>query len=174
MSSGAAHRRATQRAQALADIEDVGTQLEAGELDQPTADRLIARYRLELETLDSTHVEPVAPSATSSRRMVGAAVLIVAFVGVSVVAFGAIRPRDEGRITPGSSGFDLDEVTNDQMEAVIAANPDLPEVAAMRIALADRYFDEAAFSDALPHYLTALEGRSIRGARHGHWPGSDG
>ena len=158
MSSGAAHRLPTQRAQALADIEDVGTQLEAGELDQPTADRLIARYRLELETLDSTHVEPVAPSATSSRRMVGAAVLIVAFVGVSVVAFGAIRPRDEGRITPGSSGFDLDEVTNDQMEAVIAANPDLPEVAAMRIALADRYFDEAAFSDALPHYLTALEG----------------
>ena len=53
------------------------------------------------------------------------------------------------------------------MEAVIAANPDVPQVAAMRLSLADRYFDEGSFSSALPHYLGALEGTldSTRRAR---------
>ena len=56
-------------------------------------------------------------------------------------------------------------MTNDQMEAVIAANPGVPEIAAMRLALADRYFEEGRFSSALPHYLDALDGRLDRGRR---------
>ena len=51
------------------------------------------------------------------------------------------------------------------MESVIAANADLPEVAGMRIALGDRYFNEGAHSDALRHYLPALDGRLDKTSR---------
>ncbi len=46
---------------------------------------------------------------------------------------------------------DLDNVTNEEMEKVITDNPDIYP---MRIALANRYFDEINYSNALPHYMT--------------------
>ena len=49
---------------------------------------------------------------------------------------------------------DLDNVTNEEMEKVITDNPDIYP---MRIALANRYFDEINYSNALPHYMYVAE-----------------
>ena len=49
---------------------------------------------------------------------------------------------------------DLENVTNEEMEKVINDNPDIYP---MRIALANRYFDEINYSNALPHYMYVAE-----------------
>ena len=49
---------------------------------------------------------------------------------------------------------DLDNVTNEEMEKVITDNPDIYP---MRIALANRYFDEINYTNALPHYMYVAE-----------------
>ena len=44
----------------------------------------------------------------------------------------------------------LEDVSNDEMEKVIELNPD---IFPMRIALANRYFEEFNYSSALPHFM---------------------
>ena len=166
------YRQMSRYQQVVQDIDAVKDQHEAGDLDRVTAEFLLARYESELETLQETDSTD-SPPTIGKRRWVGALVLIGVFTAVAVLAYGAIRPREGGFVTGDigtgdvETGIDLDAVTNDQMEAVIASNPDIPQVAAMRLALADRYFDEGAFSDGLPHYLAALEGEldSVRRSR---------
>ena len=48
----------------------------------------------------------------------------------------------------------LEDVTNEEMEAVILENPN---IFPMRVALANRYFDELDYSNALPHYMYVAE-----------------
>jgi len=152
------------RSQALieADIRDVQRQLAEGELDAATARRLIERYRQELDSMEAGTEDEVPDKALpsrSGRRLTGTLLLIGAVIAVSVTAYLAIRPREGGFVTGNmETQVDLSEVTNDQMEAVIAANPDVPGIAAMRLSLADRYFEAGEFSNALPHYLGALDG----------------
>ena len=150
------------RALIEADIRDVRRQLAEEELDAATAGQLIERYRQELATIEAGTADGVlepAPPGRSGRRLAGTLLLIGAVIVVSVTAYLAIRPREGGFVTGYSeTPVDLSEVTNDQMEAVIAANPDVPEIAAMRLSLADRYFEAGEFSNALPHYLGALDG----------------
>ncbi len=150
------------RALIEADIRDVRRQLAADELDAATARQLIERYRQELDSIEAGTDDGVpeqAGPARSGRRLAGTLLLIGAVVAVSVTAYLAIRPREGGFVTGNAEApVDLSEVTNDQMEAVIAANPDVPEIAAMRLSLADRYFEAGEFSNALPHYLGALDG----------------
>jgi Tfp pilus assembly protein PilF len=55
------------------------------------------------------------------------------------------------------SNQDLSEVSNETMEAVIAANADDPQVNGMRLALAERYFEARDYRAAFPHYLTVAE-----------------
>lgn len=145
-----------------ADIRDVRRQLAEEELDAATARRLLERYRQELDAIDAGAEDGVpepAPPGRSGRRPAGTLLLIGAVIAVSVTAYLAIRPRESGFVTGNMEApVDLSEVTNDQMEAVIAANPDVPEIAAMRLRLADRYFEAGEFSNALPHYLGALDG----------------
>jgi tetratricopeptide (TPR) repeat protein len=52
---------------------------------------------------------------------------------------------------------DLSEVSNETMEAVIAANADNPQVDGMRLALAERYYEEGDYRSAFPHYLAVAE-----------------
>ena len=150
------------RALVEADIRDVRRQLAEEELDADTARRLIERYRHELDAIDEGAGDGVPEQAgpgRSGRRLVGTLLLIGAVIAVSVTAYLAIRPREGGFVTGNmETPVDLSAVTNDQMEAVIAANPDVPEIAAMRLSLADRYFEAGEFSNALPHYLGALDG----------------
>ena len=170
--------RAPDRRRDLAeqDIRDVRRQLADGELDPTTARRLIERYRREIVTIDA-HADPVESGdgspgppepAPTGRRLAGTLLMVGAVIVVSVTAYLAIRPRQGGFVTGNAeAAVNLSEVTNDQMEAVIAANPEVPEIAAMRLRLADRYFEAGEFSSALPHYLGALEGvlDSMRRAR---------
>ena len=51
----------------------------------------------------------------------------------------------------------LANVTNEEMESVIDQNPDIYP---MRMALANRYFDEVNYSEALPHYMYIAENES--------------
>ena len=48
----------------------------------------------------------------------------------------------------------LANVTNEEMESVIDQNPDIHP---MRMALANRYFDDLDYSQALPHYMYIAE-----------------
>jgi thioredoxin-like negative regulator of GroEL len=51
-------------------------------------------------------------------------------------------------------GRDLSTVTNEELEAVVAQNPD---VVPMRLALARRYFEAGEFDKALDHYFKVLD-----------------
>ncbi len=56
--------------------------------------------------------------------------------------------------TTTRTNTDLDNITNQEMEKVINENPDIHP---MRIALANRYFEEINYSNALPHYMYVAE-----------------
>lgn len=91
--------------------------------------------------------------------LVGGLVLAGAFAGI-VVAAGFFLQDDPVGASTGIAeleGRDLDEVSNETMEAVIAANLDNPQVSGMRLALAERYYTEGAYSAAFPHYLAVAE-----------------
>ena len=49
---------------------------------------------------------------------------------------------------------ELDNVTNEEMEIVIGENHDIYP---MRVALANRYFDDVNYSKALPHFMYVAE-----------------
>lgn len=167
-------RVAEQIAQANRDLAEIAEQVEAGEIDAKTAARLGEKYRSERDALQEqltgevrnapSHPEEVGAPLVTRRRMVGASVLIVASV---VLAFVVVRtvgtgePAAEGvasAVVAGDS-VNLDDVTNEEMEAVVAENPD---IAPMRLALADRYFAEGEFSNALTHYMYVLETLGVK------------
>jgi tetratricopeptide (TPR) repeat protein len=63
------------------------------------------------------------------------------------------------------AGQDLENVSNQTMEAVIAANADHPQVDGMRLALAERYYEEEDFSSAFPHYFAIVESPNASAAQ---------
>ena len=153
--------------QVATDIADVDQQEIAGELDTDSADRLRATYRAERtrleERLDELASEDAPPPAGRSRRRVavGVALLVLGFAAVTAVLLGTVRQRAPGELATGGiagevagGNVDLSEVTNEEMEEVVAANP---EVVGMRLALARRYFEAGEFDAALPHFMTILE-----------------
>ena len=142
-----------------ADLADVELQEASGELDEVEASRLRDTYEAERATLRDAEVAAEAPPTSRRRVMVGAAILIVGAVALTIGVVVTINDRDPGDlITGGIAGEgqerDLTTVTNEEMEEVVAANPD---VVPMRLALAARYFNEGDFSAALGHYLEVLD-----------------
>lgn len=106
---------------------------------------------------DSTQ-QPRAEPSTVRRRLIGGLILVGGFAAIVVVA-GALLQERSGPVS-GAAGVDienLDEVSNETMEAVIAANLDNPQITGMRLALAERYFAEGDFRSAFPHYLAIAE-----------------
>ena len=160
----AAARIADQLDQIELDLAEVEEQQAAGELDEEIAGRLRATYHAEAARLRSSMAEPEPPTSGRSRsRMVAGAVVlglgVMVIVVAAVVSLGDRTPG--GNATGGiatdvltGGGVDLDSVSNEQMEAVIADNPD---IVPMRLALARRYFQAGEFSDALRHYLYILD-----------------
>jgi tetratricopeptide (TPR) repeat protein len=152
------------------EIADVDRQLDAGDIDSVTADKLRQRYTGELEVLiDRRTAEPVvapASAANPTGRMSVRALVGSVIVGAAVVAIGvfAIVSFNDDSISgvegvalaalEGTEGGDLDTVTNAEMEAVISENPD---IVPMRLALARRYFEEGDFGRALDHYFEVLD-----------------
>ena len=170
-------RIADQIEQVDRDLAEVDEQVEAGELDEATADRLRNSYRKERAALEerfsnceiSLADEPPEPSDTApqtrsrGRAIAGAAIVGIAAVVVAVVAIVSLQERTPaGESTDGvatavlenGGARDLASVGLDEMEAVVAQNPDIP---GMRLALADRYVEAGDYSKALGHYMIVLE-----------------
>ncbi|MDH3261233.1 MAG: hypothetical protein OEM84_09710 [Acidimicrobiia bacterium] len=159
---------------AARDLTELAEQVEAGEIDQATAEALRANYQAEVDDVaaqlaalarldQQRSSEPKAETPgmqpRSTRRAVIGSVAVIAALSVAILfAARDINPEPASPATdsgaPGELTIDPNTVSNEQLEEVIAQNP---EINAMRLALADRYFDEESFSKALDHYLTVAE-----------------
>jgi tetratricopeptide (TPR) repeat protein len=150
------------RDRALDDLIALRAQEGSGELDPETAAVLRLRYEAEAAAALSALEAPAVaapPQGRSLRRIlfaVGGFALIAAVLAVALVK--AVEPRPDGGFVTGGADtattLDLSTVSNEQMEAVVAANPD---VIPMRLALARRYVEAGDFSSALPHYFAVLD-----------------
>lgn len=148
------------------DLNEVAAQRDAGELDAAAADRLTAVYEAERAAVLATAAEvgdPEAVGRSRARMLTGAAVLGVGIVVVAVIGAFSLQgenPTDaiaEGipsEVLGGEAGVDLSSISNEEMEAVIAANPG---IIGMRLALAERYVQDGDHPSALAHYLVVLD-----------------
>jgi tetratricopeptide (TPR) repeat protein len=156
-----------QLAQVDRDLDEVGQQLDLGELDEATADHLRATYRserreLEARIADLESAGEDSPDGPDRRRtLVAVAGVVVALAVVTLVLLNTVEQRQPGELITGGVASDvvagnvnLDDITNEEMEEVVAANP---TIAPMRLALANRYFEAGEFDLALPHYMTVLD-----------------
>ncbi|MDH3307962.1 MAG: hypothetical protein OEO77_10640 [Acidimicrobiia bacterium] len=160
-------RRLVERRDVVArDIEELAEQVVEGEVDADSAEDLLVAYRQELDSLNAelkdmpgeaktpaSVASPLAqPKTRSPRRvLVGALILIIALS--AAIAFAARDTTAEPELassSPGALTVDPSSVSNEEMEAVVAANPNIN---AMRMALADRYFAAEEYGAALDHYL---------------------
>lgn len=147
-----------------ADLDDLDAEVAAGELDLATADELRATYRTEHHRLQAELATlQDEPETGPDRRRVfwGVGLTAGVLAVITIFMLTVVDDRAPGELATGgitnevvTGGVDLDSVTNDEMEAVIADNPN---VVGMRMALARRYFQQGAFSEALGHYLVVLE-----------------
>jgi tetratricopeptide (TPR) repeat protein len=158
--------------QARRDIEELGAQVEAGEIDDATARQLRAGYlreleaaRVELDGLDPDEAEPTQEGRSRSRVLVGAGILIGAVALTIGVAGSFAQERDtdtaEGVVAAIGEGIDLNTISNETMEAVIDSYRDDPAVAVqlplMEFRLAERYFEAQDYLASFPHYRNVIE-----------------
>jgi cytochrome c-type biogenesis protein CcmH len=103
--------------------------------------------------------ETTTPQPRSKKRLlVGGALLVGVFALIVGLAGNFLQDREgatEGVADLGDQ--DLSSVSNETMEAVIAANLDNPQVNGMRMALAERYYEEGDYRSAFPHYLAVAQ-----------------
>jgi tetratricopeptide (TPR) repeat protein len=107
-------------------------------------------------------------------------VIGLAFIGAVVfLAFNRQADPDNGLSGIADAPVDLSQISDETMEAVIAANRDHPQILAMRLALADRYFEEGDYQSAFPHYEAVLTAEpppqlAVRALSHLGWIVFDG
>lgn len=102
----------------------------------------------------------IRPPRSRRRLAIGAMALLLAGAG-ALVAVGQFRQeRADDDLFSGIAGgeVDPDSISNETLEAVIAANLDNPDIGGMRLALANRYFEERNYQKAFPHYQAVLDG----------------
>ena len=170
-----AARITDQIAQVDRDLAEIDEQVQLGEIDDDTANRLRSVYRSERSSLENQLAaigasgsaaddgDKVDAGGTPARqgRSKGRS------IAVTVVAVFSLQERTPAgemsdgvatevasEVLEGQTSDDLDSVTSEQMEVVVAQNPDVP---GMRIALANRYLEEGNLESALRHYEIALE-----------------
>lgn len=147
------------------DLVEVDDQEKRGELDAATAASLRDTYRAELVRLHQELDEigdDAAPAGPDRRRVTaGVVILLIGFAAVTALLLNTVRAREPGELATGGiatdvmqGGVDLASVTNEEMEAIVAENP---EIVGMRLALAGRYFEAGEFDQALPHFMTVLQ-----------------
>ena len=172
-----------ERDQALRDLVDLDRQVADGELPEEVAAGLRARYEHTAATAlarlaqapEATVPSPGRP--TSRVRWAAYALALAAAVFAAVVllptylgervAGGAVS-GNEALGTAGPAPRDLSTVTDEEMEEVVAENP---EVVDMRLALAHRYLDAGEYLSAGRHYATVLdrEPRNVAANAHHGW-----
>ena len=142
------------------DLAELDVQEAAGELGATEAARLRQSYLAEQKVLAAAEPAVAAASTRSrGRTLVGGGIFVVGAIALTIAVVVTVRDRAPGDLITGGianqeEGRDLSTVTNEEMEAVVAANPD---VVPMRLALAGRYFDGGNFSAAVRHYLEVLD-----------------
>jgi len=104
--------------------------------------------------------------STPARRLAPLAILGVSLAVIVVVAGFFLQDR----AGPASgvadlAGQQLEDVSNETMEAVVAANSEHPQVDGMRLALAERYYEVGDYSAAFPHYLAVAESADATGSQ---------
>lgn len=162
------HRLAETAEQARRDLDELDSQLAAGEIDEETGRRLRSTYLRDLaeaerrmEALSGVPEHPVGRSRV--RMMVGAGILILGLAVAIGLVGSFVQDRDDGVFQgiANTGDVNLDEISNETMEAVIAeaaADPALTDqVQPMRFALAERYFESQEFNEAFLHYQQILE-----------------
>ena len=105
----------------------------------------------------STDAGPAKPRSRK-RLLVGGALLVGMFALIVGVAGNFLQEREGA--TEGVADLaqdDLADVSNETMEAVIAANLDNPQINGMRLALAERYYEAGDYRSAFPHFLAVAE-----------------
>ncbi len=164
------------------ELEDLSEQVRAGDMDEATAESLRDKYVAELDRLieertlvteadqplrDSGSQAPLTHSARLSplkggrgRAFVGMGIVAVAVAVIAVFAVNSLSGPSTagaegvvGDVITGEGSVDLSTVSDEEMEAVVAQNP---EVIGMRLALARRYFDAGDLDLALDHYMIIL------------------
>ena len=143
------------------DLAEIEQQFLDGEIDETAYASLKQTYRSELEQLDADEEVNPAEPRSRTRLAAGAAILALTIVIITFAASRAAINRDGGFITGSGAEtegpVDLDEISNEQMVAVIEANADLPQVNAMRLALAERYFEDQQYSEAFGWFEEVLQ-----------------
>ena len=135
-------------------------------LERQRSSRVVAHDEAVEEASDAEAPESSASNPNGRSRVSGRALLGAGIVGIAIVAIAvfAMTSLDDGAsagaegvvgdVVAGQGGVDLSGITNEQMEEVVAQNPD---VIGMRLALARRYFEEGTFDRALDHYFEVLD-----------------
>lgn len=149
------------------DLDELGAQMAAGEIGESDGIRLRETYTAERRRLEGDLADTESVSlepARSGRRLLAGGILVVLAIAISIgVAGQFVQDRDDG-VTLGlaDQDFDLDNVTNEQMAAVIEAYADDPSVAEqlplMRFRLAERYFADGDFQRAFEQYDSVIRG----------------
>ena len=152
---------------AVRDLVELDDQIAIGEISQAHAQGMRARFEAEaataLQALAELDEQPAKqPASPSVRRrwpvrLAGVATAIVVGLSAVVMLPGAVADRPAGGFVTGNeatAGRDLDGVTNAEMEAVVADNPD---VVPMRLRLAHRYLDAGDYTRAFEHYSAVLD-----------------
>ena len=161
------HRRFEEAAsQAQQDLVELDEQLSIGEIDEETGMRLRERYLIDLRAAEAGLRESTgehAPARSTTRMIVGAAVLILG-IGVAVGIVGNfIQTPDDATLNgvAASADFDPENFSNETLEATLRSfegNPQaLRETMPMRFRLAERYFEAQEFDRAFDHYTTIIQ-----------------
>lgn len=172
-----ARRRARERhEQAVRDLLELDEQVAREELSHERAAILRDRFEVEaaaalawLDAHPSSDGEVVEQADKedarqgqrfwSPRRLLGAGGAVAVLVGVGATVVAGVEPRPPGGFVTGNeaaanSGRDLSQVTNAEMEQVVADNSD---IVPMRLRLAHRYLDDEEYDKAVDHYLEVLD-----------------
>lgn len=182
-----------QRDQALRDIIDLDRQVADNELPVALADGLRGRYEsaaaraiTALESVSDITPAETTPANQRPHQPRGRLVASVLTATAAVVALlllpqyvgerpagGFVTGNEVGQAArdsaagPGAAPTrDLATVSDSEMEAVIAANPDVID---MRLALAERYLDEGQYEQAARHYAVALDQQPDNARAQAHY-----
>lgn len=94
-----------------------------------------------------------AEPASRGRKAIGALALITALAATVVLVGFFLQDRDDQPIGILGGNPNLEDVSNETMEAVIASNIEDPRIDGMRLALGERYFREGNYSGAFKHFF---------------------
>lgn len=109
---------------------------------------------------------PASRPRSRSRAVAGSLLMALVLAGVVVAAGSALQAREGPAAGAADLGsVDPSQVSNQTMEAVIAANLDDPRIDGMRLALAERYYQAGDYSAAFPHYLAVAQSTIAEGSQ---------